>query len=809
LSGLILRESLGERRFAATQFPLAVGGAGSAIVMAGRPAGPEAYLGLHEDQLFVQPADGAEVLHNGVRVQRSTWLRSGDVVNLGAARLRVLREDAAEPGDHHVVEVDDGSSGNITAPPIITPAARLHGESEGDAERIEAIRFRASDAAKVRRGISISPMRVLLSVVALAAAAVLWFIFTATSVSVHTNPAAAAISIRGGVVPAVRFGGRVLLHPGDYRILARAPGYAPAELAVNVTNAPNQQFSLQLAKLPGRLRIDVPSAARVTVDGKELGSAPGEFELAAGRHTIAIDAERYQPFSAEVDVEGLGKQQVFAPQLVPGWAEVTVTSEPAGAQLVVDGEERGVTPLTTQIMAGNHPLELRLQGFKTWTTDVQVKANEPLALGPVELGLPDAHLTVRSEPAGASVSVAGVYRGVTPVKLELRPGIEHTIVLTRPGYQAETRRFTFSAGQNQMLSVPLEGIFGEIALRVQPADAQVYVDGRLTEPRNRTLRLVATTHEIEIRKAGYVDFKASVTPRPGVQQVIETTLLTPEQAKLAATPATVRTKADQQLKLMPLGRYTMGSPRREPGRRANEAQREVELKRPFYLGVTEVTNGQFRRFKAEHRSGTVGQHTLDLDSQPVVGVSWEDAALYCNWLSQQEGLPPAYEKKGESVVAVNPMTKGYRLPTDAEWEWAARYEKAGQLRRYAWGNALPVAPRSGNYADVTARLVVQDVIPGYDDGFAVSAPAGKFPPNVLGLQDLGGNVAEWVHDYYTVTADAAQVAVDPAGPAEGKQHVIRGASWKHSSVTDLRLSARDFGDSRRNDVGFRIARYAE
>ena len=90
-----------------------------------------------------------------------------------------------------------------------------------------------------------------------------------------------------------------------------------------------------------------------------------------------------------------------------------------------------------------------------------------------------------------------------------------------------------------------------------------------------------------------------------------------------------------------------------------------------------------------------------------------------------------------------------------------------------------------------------------------SAPVAKFPANPQGLHDLGGNVAEWIHDYYTVSVDSSGVAVDPAGPAEGKQHVIRGSSWKNSSVTDLRLSARDFGDNARNDVGFRIARYAE
>lgn len=803
MSGLVVRESLGERRFAATEFPIAVGGAGSVIVMSGRPAGAEAYIGLHEDQLFVQPADGAEVLHNGVPVQRSTWLRSGDVVNLGSARLRIAESDS-----ERVVEVDDGSGGNITAPPIISASARLHGQSDGDAERIDAIRFRASEAAKPERRLSLSPLRLALIAVAGVAAVVLWFIFTATSVALRTNPSTAIVRVSGGL-PALHLGDRVLLRPGKYHVRAEQAGYKPAEQQIKVTSAPNQQFALALVKLPGILRIDVPSAARVTVDDKETGNAPGEFELEPGRHSVAIAAERYQPFKADVNVEGLGKTQTFKPQLLPGWGVVTVTSEPAGAQLVVNGEPRGVTPLKAEIMAGAHPVELRLEGFKPWTTDIQVKANEPLALGPIKLGLPDARLAVRSDPPGASVSVAGVYRGQTPLELELRPDLGHSIVLTRPGYEAVTRQVSLGAGEQRTLAVPLTGVFGEVAVSAQPADAQVYVDGKLSGAANQTLRLVATTHDIEIRKTGFVDFKASVTPRPGVPQRVEATLLTPEQSRIAATPAVTRTKFDQQLRLMPIGRFTMGSPRREPGRRANEAQRDVEFKRGFYIGVTEVSNAQYRRYKSEHRSGIVGNHTLDLDNQPVVGITWTEAAAYCNWLSEQEGLPRAYETKGEALVPVNPMTKGFRLVSDAEWEWAARNAGGGKLRRYPWGDTLPVAPRSGNYADATARLIVQDVIPDYDDGFAGSAPVGKFPPNALGLQDMGGNVAEWVSDYYTVTVDSGQTLVDPLGPAEGKQHVIRGASWKHSGVTDLRLSARDFGEGARNDVGFRIARYAE
>jgi formylglycine-generating enzyme required for sulfatase activity len=800
---LIVREPQGERRFGSADFPLAFGGTASLIVLAGRPAGVEAWIGVHEDQLFVQPAEGATVLHNGVPVTQSTWLKAGDVVNLGAARLRIVEERG-----QRAIEVDDGSSGNITAPPIISPDARLRGDSDAEAEPLAAVRFRATDAAKQRRGFTIKPARVVLAIVGVLAAGILWFVMTATSIAIVTDPQQADVSITGGL-PAVPVGGRYLLRPGDYTVRAMQQGYKPAELKVKVSDAANQQFALSLVKQPGYLQIEVPVAAQVSIDGKESVAAPGAFELQPGSHTIAINAPRYQPFTGNVEVEGLGKKQTFAAPLVPAWANVTVTSEPTGAQVSIAGEVRGTTPLTTEVMAGNQPVEVRLEGFKPWTTDVQVKANEALTVGPVRLGLPDGRLSLRSEPSGASVSISGVYRGQTPLDIEVRPDIAQSIVFTRAGYESATREVTLRSGEKQSVSVALSGVFGEVSVRAQPADAQILVDGKSAGAVNQTLRLVATTHEIVIRKPGFVDYKTTVTPRPGLPQVVETKLLTAEQTRVASTPAVVSTKASQQLKLMPIGRFTMGSPRREPGRRANEAQREVEFKRAFYLGVREVTNAEFRRFKSDHRSGIVPPNTLELDNQPAVNLRWEQAAAYCNWLSEQEGLKPAYVKDGDSFVPANPMTNGYRLPTDAEWEWAARYVSAGKFRRYAWGDALPVAAASGNYADYTGRVVLQDLVPDYDDGFAVSAPVGKFPPNPLGLYDMGGNAAEWAHDYYTVSVDGSQVQVDPMGPAQGKNHVIRGSSWKQASVTDLRLSARDFGDGPRNDVGFRVARYAE
>jgi formylglycine-generating enzyme required for sulfatase activity len=369
-------------------------------------------------------------------------------------------------------------------------------------------------------------------------------------------------------------------------------------------------------------------------------------------------------------------------------------------------------------------------------------------------------------------------------------------------------------------------------VRARPSGAELFVDGVSRGAADQTLRLPATAHAIEIRKQGYAPYRATVTPRPGLPQNVDVTLLegvaatpasaplpgvgsTPGAAAAGTAPAaivalqpTLRANGEIEMKLVPAGSYTMGSPRREAGRRANEAQRPVELQRRFYVSLREITNAQYRQFRADHRSGFVGQTTLELDRQPVVNVSWQNAAAFCNWLSQRDGLTPAYASKGGSLVAVSPVPNGYRLPTEAEWEWIARNAGDGSLRKYPWGASLPVPSGAGNYADRLAQPLVPQFLAEYEDGYAVSAPVGSFAPNPLGFFDLGGNVAEWTGDLYTVQPGGA-VAVDPAQLGEGAQRAIRGSSWKHSGVTELRLTFRDFGEGRRNDLGFRIARYAQ
>ncbi len=298
--------------------------------------------------------------------------------------------------------------------------------------------------------------------------------------------------------------------------------------------------------------------------------------------------------------------------------------------------------------------------------------------------------------------------------------------------------------------------------------------------------------------------------RAGQPQIVEYTLRTAGETRVAGIAAQRTTSLGQELVLIKGGRYTMGSPRREPGRRSNEAERVIELKRPFYLSRHQVTNKEFREFRAEHLSGIFKDETLDLDRQPAARVSWQDAVAFCNWLSDRDKLPPAYERRGDRLELIDPVTTGYRLPTEAEWEFAARHDGRQATRKYPWGSDLPVPARSGNWGDVSAIYLTPVTITGYNDGYRVAAPVGSFPANPLGIYDLGGNVFEWMTDRYSIYVVAPDhVSADPVGPRAGENYVIRGAGWLSGKIPDLRVAARDSGASARPDLGFRIARYAE
>ena len=794
------------RRFAVDELPLLIGGGPECDIRLHGISG-SFQIGLLDGAFFVQPGKETRGLRlEGEPVTGSRWLQDGDTVALDTARARCSLRDGRLS-----LLIEGRVTGGDTAPPDLEELLRETADAGEVA--VEPIAFRPEAEGRTDRA-GARPRRATLIVgTAFATLAMLgWFAFTAKSVELITEPPAEEIGLPATLFK-FRIGDRYLLRSGSHRVFARRSGYYPLDEVIAVSRSPAQSVRLEFIKLPGIVTFtsEPDVGAEVRLDGVSLGTAPlTDVEVAPGRRRVEFFAERYLSEVLELDVIGEGQHQNLSAELTPNWAPVNLSSRPAGAQVLVDNVPLGSTPVALELEAGERQLEFRLPGHNAWRDTVTVLADQPLDVPEVTLIPADGRVELITDPPGAAVRVNGVFQGATPLTLRLSPGRTHAIALSKPGYDPAARELSVAADSGRRLEIPLDAQFGEIEVLSDPPAAEIYIDGELGGVTPARLTLLAVSHELEVRLAGHAAQSTTVTPRTGFPQRWETVLEVQDTASGSGYPRIIHTGLEQELRLVLPGEFTMGSSRREQGRRSNEALRAVRLTEAFYLGVREVSNAEFRQFKPDHDSGAFSTVSLDDDEQPVVRVTWEEAAQFLNWLSIRDSLQPVFEEGDGSWRPVRPLRNGYRLPTEAEWAWAARFAGREEPLIFAWGAALPPPDRVANYADISARQLLPTTLVIYNDGFSVTAPSGSFPANPAGIFDLGGNVSEWVQDYYDVgRAETETVSEDPLGPENGRFHVVRGPSWRGATVTDLRMASRQFSAEGDERIGFRIARNLE
>ena len=215
---------------------------------------------------------------------------------------------------------------------------------------------------------------------------------------------------------------------------------------------------------------------------------------------------------------------------------------------------------------------------------------------------------------------------------------------------------------------------------------------------------------------------------------------------------------------IPAGSFYMGSEGK--GEDYDEAPvHKVNISKAFRMGATEVTNAQYELFRPEHKKLRGKDNVSTEDDDAVVNISYQDALDFCQWLSQKEG-------------------KTYRLPTEAEWEYACR---AGSYTLYYTGDGLSSNMRRNQ---TIAR-----------DYKAVSLKVGQTRPNAFGLYDMHGNVEEWCLDWYGAYDTSTSPVVDPAGVSTGERRILRGGRFKNFSPL-FRSGARDHTQPNWAEVGW-------
>jgi len=803
-----------EHRYQEEDLPLVIGRSREAHVHLDRGRAVQAWIDLHEGKYpYLEPAAGAEdIFHNDQLVDERVWIKSGDRTRIGkwlityrisGDRVEIIRREYTGPELPGTTVVPE-QNGSVPETPLPV--------SDG-ADTVPK--------GRLKRNLFAGAAFLFLLLAAL-------FVLTARSVVVTVDPQPDRMTISGSL-PLLHFGNRYIGMSGTYRLHAVKTGYQDLEADVAVGVSEPTRYTYAMDRKPALLTVTgTPETAEVFLDGESLGRIPvQEKEVAGGRHQLTCRAERYREMVRSIDLEPGGRQVVEC-ILESGRGRVFLVTDPAGATVQEGEEQLGVTPLTLELDPGKHVLVLRVDGFEPHTLEVTLTAGESLTPEVISLARARVRMEIVSIPEGALVSSKGNELGKTPLTLSWAPGSRHTLLFSREGYENVVREVAVREGKKQKVTVTLPREQGRVDISTAPTEAQLFIDGKRQKKNSGLFTLSTTTHKITVRARGYTTVQREVVPEKGKTKKLrfhlerkvfpvssgspagETTTVEKKSGPppgAVSVPSAVRAGSGM-IRLEP-GRFTMGASRRDPGRRANEGRHEVEITRPFLLGVHEVTNAEYHRFRPEHRAGVVGGISLDSDRQPVVKVSWQDAARYCNWLSRREGLKPFYREQGSSLVPVSPATNGYRLPFEAEWAFAARMVGRTRPGRYPWDGGFPPRSGSGNYADESARTIVPVVIKGYYDGYPVTAPVESFPRNMGGLFDMGGNVSEWCHDFYSPSPATAGTAKDPTGPATGRFHVYRGSSWRDGAITELRLSFRGYSDTPRDSLGFRVARFVQ
>lgn len=248
------------------------------------------------------------------------------------------------------------------------------------------------------------------------------------------------------------------------------------------------------------------------------------------------------------------------------------------------------------------------------------------------------------------------------------------------------------------------------------------------------------------------------------------------------------------------GEFEMGSPDTEAWRSADETQHPVTVS-DFYISAYEVTQKEYQDVTGENPSNFSGENL------PVENVSWYDAVAYCNARSEQEGLTPAYTIDGTNVNW-DRSANGYRLPTEAEWEYACR---AGTETPF--NTETSISAEEANYWGDYPYMIEDNYFdqenletkPGVYRETTVEV--GSFSPNANGLYDMHGNVGEWVWDYYGAYSTDPQT--DPTGPETGTRRVNRGGGW-NDFAKNLRSAYRAAAPAENGayNIGIRLVRNA-
>ena len=526
----------------------------------------------------------------------------------------------------------------------------------------------------------------------------------------------------------------------------------------------NQSFSIIVDTNAAGADIYIDGIKKAKTDANKRATVK---EVMVGEHTLKLV---YNGISAEQKIVVNGDNISFnigvnTAVLKPQYVVFNV--EPKNAVVTIDGQiytaEDGV--VVALLSSGNHTFKAEARGYHPQSGNFTVAGAKIERI--IALKGDYANVTIKAD-SGADIYVNDKKMGTTTWSGRLNSGL-YIFEARKSGYRTQslTQQITSDNPQQSYTLPALTPIYGSADITSSPAMADITINGKLVGRTPLQLdNLLVGTHTIKISKSGYADNTQTITISEGKTTTVSPTLTkqavsAPSQSSISSSGSF--TIAGFDMVYVKGGTFTMGATA-EQGSDAysNEKPTHSVTLSDYYIGKYEVTQAQWRAVMGSNPSKWKG------DNLPVENVSWNDIQKFIKKLNAQTG-------------------KKFRLPTEAEWEYAARGGNQSKGYKYSGSNSISeVAWYDGNSGDKTH-------------------PVGQKSPNELGIYDMSGNVWEWCQDWYSSSAYSSSSQTNPTGPNSGSHRVLRGGSWDNAASRS-RVSDRgnNSPDDRFNRGGFRL-----
>ena len=585
---------------------------------------------------------------------------------------------------------------------------------------------------------------------------------------------------------------RVLVFSDSSTYAISSPGYANESVTFE-RQSDQRFFAIELIPLPGYLDVVVTQEFPVSIlIDDNLRTHLEKIELEHGRHVITVLRGNTELVKYAVDIEGFGNLQEVLVDLSAYQALLNVTVIPRSATIELDDTTLGQGRFDGGVPAISGQLRIQAPDYDSKIIDITLERGESLDLGTIELTPSLITTTIETTPSNASVLLDGSFVGESTVSFPLRPGRSYELAVRKPGFREHNAVLTPEIGKNISQKIDFEQNTIQVDIQVSPS-ATVLVNGIHIGAAPLTLD-VYPGDVVEAQSEGLTSQSKIVSAEHGSSQSIVFELLEPSAHAYHFAPERVTVTGGLELVRFPPVSYL-----KSISSDTSESM-PIELTRPFYLGVTEVTIDAYRLFQTTVQGS--GKH-------PITEITWTEAVAYCNWLSAQHNLQPFYRINAHNVIdGIDVSSLGFRLPTEAEWETGAAFDWRANLvlEPFEWGKSPTIPIGFGNLAGREASTVRSRYFEDFMDNNETVAQVASYLPNANGLHDLTGNVSEWVHDYYQIRR-VTNGGPDYVGPETGFANVMKGSNYETHEIDEVATSFRDFETGKRSTLGFRIARW--